>query len=208
MGIINITSFVITSFLFIISPGIDTIFILNKSLTHGQKTGLYATLGKVTGVMVHTSFAAFGLSLILAQSATAFTIVKYSGAIYLVYIGITKLFSKQHIINKENQVKFISNKKAYWTALMTNALNPKVAIFFLAFIPQFIKYEYIHDKIPFFLLGAIYAMLSMIWFTGLTFFAATFSAKLKSNPGVGILVNKISGVAIIFMGIKVALTKK
>jgi threonine/homoserine/homoserine lactone efflux protein len=110
MGIINFTAFVITSFLFIITPGIDTIFILNKSIAQGKKFGLYSTLGITTGVLVHTTFAAFGLSLILAQSAMAFNIIKYLGAIYLIYLGITKFFAHDSI-NQNDVDKTTSVKK-------------------------------------------------------------------------------------------------
>ena len=86
MGITGYTTFLITSLLVIMSPGIDTIFILNKSILQGRRSGLFATLGITTGVLVHTTFAAFGLSLILTQSAMAFNVVKYAGAAYLIYL--------------------------------------------------------------------------------------------------------------------------
>lgn len=208
MGIINLTSFLIASFLFIISPGIDTIFILNKSISQGKRSGVYATLGITTGVLIHTTLAAFGLSLILAQSAMAFAVVKYLGAAYLIYLGFAKLFSKGSILKQQVDIPQVSIRKTYTSAIITNTLNPKVAIFFLAFFPQFIQPAYIHSALPFILLGSMYAFIGLIWFMLLTLFAGTFSQKLKTNPMFENWLNRISAIAFILMGIKVALTKR
>jgi threonine/homoserine/homoserine lactone efflux protein len=208
MGIINFTTFLITSFLFIISPGIDTIFILNKSIAQGKKWGLYSTLGITTGVLVHTTFAAFGLSLILAQSAMAFNVVKYLGAVYLIYLGVTKLFAKEGIIKEKESKQPASVKKTYLSAVLTNVLNPKVAIFFLAFFPQFIQPAFLHSALPFIVLGVSYAILGLLWFVILTIFAGSFSHKLQEKPSIGAWLNKFSGVVFILMGAKVAFTKR
>jgi len=208
MGITNYAAFIIASFLFIISPGIDTVFILNKSIAQGRKSGMYATLGITTGVLVHTSLAAFGLSLILAQSAMAFAVLKYLGAAYLIYLGITKFFSGENIIKENKGEPMTSVKKTYISAVFTNTLNPKVAIFFLAFFPQFIRPAYMHSAVPFIFLGITYAVIGLLWFMVLTFFAGSFSAKLKSNAMIGTWLNKFSAVAFVLMGIKIALTKK
>jgi threonine/homoserine/homoserine lactone efflux protein len=208
MGIINYATFIIASFLFIISPGIDTVFILNKSIAQGRKSGMYATLGITTGVLVHTTLAAFGLSLILAQSAMAFNVVKYAGAAYLIGMGIAKLFAGGNIIKQEGQTPLVSIRKTYVSAVITNALNPKVAIFFLAFFPQFIQPAFIHSARPFIALGITYALMSLVWFMVLTFFAGSFSVKLKNSPFIGTWLNKFSAIAFVLMGIKIAFTKR
>ncbi|MGF7042388.1 LysE family translocator [Mucilaginibacter lappiensis] len=208
MGIINLPAFIIASFLFIISPGIDTIFILNKAIAQGRKSGFYSTLGITTGVLVHTTLASFGLSLILAQSAMAFSIVKYIGAAYLIYLGISKLFSNQNMVKEKQREQVVSIKKTYISAVFTNTLNPKVAIFFLAFFPQFIQPAYTHGALPYIVLGLIYAFMSLFWFMILTFFAGSFSAKLKTNPAISMWLNKVSAVTFVLMGIKIAFTKR
>lgn len=208
MGITNFTEFFIAAFLFIISPGIDTIFILNKSITQGKRAGIYATLGITTGVLVHTTLAAFGLSLILSQSAMAFSVIKYLGAAYLIYLGISKLFSKQDLIKQKGTEQPVSIKKTYISAVFTNTLNPKVAIFFLAFFPQFIQPAYIHSARPFIILGFTYAVTGLLWLMLLTFFAGAFSAKIRSNPMIATWLNKFSAVVFVLMGIKVAFTKR
>jgi threonine/homoserine/homoserine lactone efflux protein len=208
MGITNYTTFIIASFIFIISPGIDTIFILNKSVSQGHKAGVYAVLGITTGVLVHTTLAAFGLSLIVARSAVAFSIIKYMGAAYLVYLGVTKLLSNESIVKQNSHTQLISLKKTYLSAVLTDVLNPKVAIFFLAFFPQFVQQAHIHNAMPFIILGASYAVMGLLWLLILTYFAGTFSTRLKTNPAIGNWLNKFSAVAFVLMGIKVALTKK
>ncbi|WP_183561300.1 LysE family translocator [Mucilaginibacter sp. SP1R1] len=208
MGIINFTTFLIASFLFIISPGIDTIFILNKSIAQGKKSGIYATLGITTGVLVHTTLAAFGLSLILAQSAMVFNLVKYLGAAYLIYLGVTKFFSTETIVKENKVMELEPIKKTYLSAVVTNTLNPKVAIFFLAFFPQFIQPAYIHNALPFILLGVTYAITGLLWFMLLTLFAGAFSVKLKQKQSFGIWLNKFSAIAFVLMGVKIAFTKR
>jgi len=208
MGIINYATFIVASFLFIISPGIDTVFILNKSIALGRKSGIYATLGITTGVLVHTTLAAFGLSLILAQSAMAFSMIKYAGAAYLIGMGITKLFDGGNMIKQDGQTPLVSIHKTYVSAVFTNVLNPKVAIFFLAFFPQFIQPTYIHNARPFIFLGITYAVMGLLWLLILTFFAGSFSVKLKNSPFIGSWLNKFSAIAFVLMGIKVAFTKR
>jgi threonine/homoserine/homoserine lactone efflux protein len=208
MGIVNFTTFLATSFLFIMSPGIDTIFVLNKSIAQGKKAGVYATFGISTGVLVHTTLAAFGLSLILSQSAMAFSFVKYAGAAYLIYLGITSFFSKSEIVKQDAETAFEPIGKTYLSAVLTNTLNPKVAIFFLAFFPQFIQPASIHDALPFILLGVTYALMGLAWFMVLTFFAGSLSFRLKQTPSFGVWLNKFSAIVFVLMGIKIAFTKR
>jgi len=208
MGIINFSTFLVTSFLFIISPGIDTIFVLNKSIAQGKKAGIYATLGIATGVLVHTTLAAFGLSLILSQSAIAFGFVKYAGAAYLVYLGISKFLAKDEILKQDVAIVSEPVRKTYLSAVLTNTLNPKVAIFFLAFFPQFILPAQIHNALPFVLLGTTYALMSLAWFAVLTFFAGSLSGRLKKQSLFSIWLNKFSAVVFVLMGIKIAFGKR
>lgn len=208
-GIEHFLTFIISAFFFIMTPGIDTVFVLNKSIVQGKKAGIYATLGVNSGIMVHTLFAALGLSLILAQSAIAFSIVKYAGAAYLLYLGIEKLRSNKQTIQVSDSIKNKeSNKKNYVSGVLTNVLNPKVALFFMAFFPQFIRPEAINSPLPFIVLGLTYALLGLIWFTILTLFTSTFSDKLMNNPYFNRWMNKVAGITFILMGLKIAFTKR
>jgi RhtB (resistance to homoserine/threonine) family protein len=209
MGLENFLTFVITALIFIMTPGIDTVFILNKSIGEGKKAGIYSTLGINTGILVHTLFAALGLSLIIAKSAIAFAVIKYLGAAYLIYLGISKLVSKATIVEAGDKQKVPhSNWQNFIAGLITNVLNPKVALFFLAFFPQFINPKAIDNPVPFFILGVTYAFMGVIWLAMLTVFASTFSKKLMRNPKASNWLNKGSGIVFILMGLKIALSKK
>lgn len=209
MGIINYFTFVITAFIFIITPGIDTMFILNKSIVQGKKAGVYSTLGLNTGVICHTLFAALGLSLIIARSAMAFEVLKYAGAAYLFYLGISKLISKDTaIMTADVEVPEITSKQNFISGFVTNILNPKVALFFLAFFPQFIDPNLINSPVPFVILGLTCAVMGSAWFFMLTYFASYFSKSFNNNPKAGFWLNKTSGMVFILMGIKIALTKR
>lgn len=210
MGIINYLTFVITAFIFIITPGIDTIFILNKSIAQGKKAGIYSLLGLNTGVLGHTLFAAMGLSLIIAKSVVAFSVIKYLGAAYLIYLGVSKLFSKESLLDIDPLVEKVSdsNRQNFVSGFFTNILNPKVALFFLAFFPQFIAPELINDPKPFIILGLTCAVIGSLWFLLLTLFASYFSSYFKEHPKSGNWLNKITGLAFVGMGLKIALSKR
>jgi len=130
VGIVHYEMFLIAAIILNITPGSDTIYILSRSISQGRTTGIYSVLGSSSGCVIHTVLASLGLSVILAQSALAFTSVKIAGAIYLGYLGITMLFTKNNILASQAE-NAMSNKDAFLQGLMTDVLNPKVALFFL-----------------------------------------------------------------------------
>lgn len=207
MGIENFITFMVTALFFIMTPGIDTVFVLNKSMGQGKTSGAYATLGVNAGVLAHTLFAALGLSVIVANSTTVFTLIKFAGAAYLIYLGVLKLKYNQSMFATDAAEKRKTNAKAnFISGFATNALNPKVALFFLAFFPQFINPEQMENPIPFLVLGLTYALIGTLWFLILTFFAGRFSTKITANEKAGPWLNKFSGVVFILMGLKIVLT--
>ena len=206
MGIEHFITFALTALFFIMTPGMDTLFILNKSIGKGKKSGIHATLGVNSGVLVHTALGALGLSLIIAQSTSAFTIIKFAGAAYIIYMGIIQLKSKANFIPtyQPNQ-KQSSVKSDFWSGFFTNTLNPKVALFFLAFFPQFIDPIQIKNPVPFILLGLTYAAIGIVWYLTLALFAGSFSQKIIAKPKVGMWIGKLSGVIFLLMGVTIAL---
>lgn len=201
MGIENFHVFVLSAVVFVITPGMDTLFVLNKALSSGRRSGFYASLGINSGVVVHTLLGALGVSLIISQSEIGFSMIKYLGSFYICYIGIQNLRSKKGIILTSEEAK--ENKRSFWSGFMTNALNPKVAIFFIAFFPQFIQTNAINSPIPFLLLGVTYSVLGMLWLLTIAVFAGKFSAKLKTKPELAQNISRLSGVLFILMGIGV-----
>ena len=206
MGIINFTTFIVTALLFIITPGIDTVFVLNKSINNGRKSGFQASIGVNTGVLVHTAIGALGISVLISKSVIALIALKYLGALYLVYLGVMSIKSKSKLITKTVEGEpIIVAKNDFWSGFITNTLNPKVALFILAFFPQFINPTQIENPIPFFILGLTFAIMGVFWYSGLTVFASFFSDKIKNNPNSGILLNRVSGIVFILMAILMAI---
>ena len=136
LGIEHFEMFLLAGILLNLTPGSDTIYILSRSIAQGKRAGIYSVLGISSGVAVHTTLAALGLSVILSTSALAFMAVKITGALYLGYLGLTTLLSKENkLMSLTEQV--MTRKEIYLQGLLTNILNPKVALFFLSFLPQF-----------------------------------------------------------------------
>ena len=212
-GVENYLAFMAASLLLSITPGSDSMYIITRSVSQGNKAGIYSVLGIVSGILVHTLLAALGLSILLASSPLAFTIVKYIGASYLCYLGFKMLTSKQDALITESLTentklaKTLDYQKIYKQGVLTNTLNPKVALFFVAFFPQFVDPNYAHSTLSFLILGLTFAITSLIWCLCLALLASRFSEKLRENPVIESMLNKISGVVFIGMGIKLLTDK-
>ncbi|TRZ43524.1 LysE family translocator [Robertkochia solimangrovi] len=206
MGIENLMTFMITSFLFIMTPGIDTVFVLNKSIGQGRKSGIYATLGINSGVLTHTFLAAIGLSVLIAKSDFVVTLIKFLGSGYLIYLGFLKLKNKKDLFQPDHKKEIDNSKNDFWSGFLTNTLNPKVALFFLAFFPQFIQADQLENPIPFIVLGITYAIIGIMWFLILTVFASVFRQKLQDSPKSGVWINALSGLVFIILGIKIVMS--
>ncbi len=208
-GIIHFETFLLTGILLNLTPGNDTIFILTKSIAQGKKAGIVSALGIGTGSIVHTILAAFGLSIIIAKSILLFDIIKYLGAAYLLYIGYKMLTDKTELkTNDPLQQKKTDYWKIYRDGILTNILNPKVALFFIAFLPQFIDPNLKNTVLPFLTLGTTFITTGTIWCLILATFASGIFNKLKTNRKFSAYINKLCGLAMIVLGIKVALTNR
>lgn len=208
-GIINFETFLLTGILLNLTPGNDTIFILTKSIGQGKKAGIISALGIGTGSLIHTVLAAFGLSIIIAKSLLLFNIIKYAGAVYLLYLGYKMLTDKSKLntnLSATNERRNYFN--IYKAGIITNVLNPKVALFFIAFLPQFISPASANTVISFFILGLTFITTGMIWCLVLATFASAIFSRLKNSKTVSAYINKICGMALIGLGIKVALIER
>lgn len=207
--IIHFETFLLTGILLNLTPGNDTIFILTKSIAQGRKAGIVSALGISTGSILHTLLAAFGLSIIIAKSILLFTIIKYAGAVYLLYVGYKMLTEKKELsaneTGKSNSIDFL---KIYRDGIITNILNPKVALLFIAFLPQFIDPTHKNTVVPFLLLGITFITTGMIWCLILASFASAILQRLKGNRKFSSYLNKVCGLTLIGLGIKVALTDR
>ncbi|MDQ6479263.1 LysE family translocator [Dyadobacter sp. LHD-138] len=208
-GIIQFETFLLTCILLNITPGNDTIFILTRTIGQNRKAGIISALGIGTGSIIHTILAALGLSIIIAKSILLYNIIKYAGAIYLLYMGYKMLTDKSRLDTGEIvQEPSIDYGKIYRTGIMTNLLNPKVALFFIAFLPQFIDPTLKNTVLPFLALGITFVTTGAIWCLFLAVFASSIFARLKNNGKVSGYINKFCGFTLIALGIKVALTDR
>lgn len=214
-GIENYLGFTMAAILLNITPGSDTMYIITRSVSQGQKAGFYSVLGITSGALIHTLLAALGLSVLLANSPIAFMIVKYIGASYLCYLGFKMLTSKQalSITNSLQDHKNLATTKPfnhwqiYKQGILTNTFNPKVALFFVAFFPQFIEPSYAHSMLSFLVLGLTFATTGLIWCSCLALLASKFSENLRKNPVIESVLNKISGVVFMGLGVKLLTDK-
>ena len=207
-GIENYFAFLIAGILLNFTPGADTIYILTRSIAQGRRAGIYSVLGITSGSLIHTLFAAFGLSVILSTSAMIFNIIKYLGALYLCYLGIRMLLKRSQIFEGQN-ILFKKNRslQVYRQGLITNLFNPKVALFFLSFLPQFINTDNAYGAIPFLLLGATFITTGTIWCLVLAYSASFMTKLLRRNKSIGMSMQKLSGAVFIILGLKLALNK-
>ena len=206
IGIQHYETFLLAGILLNLTPGNDTIYILSRTIAQGRKAGIMSVLGIATGSLVHTFLAAVGLSVIIAQSPVLFNIIKYAGAAYLFYIGIRMILSKSSVINLQKPEKQKYNK-IYLQAVLTNVLNPKVALFFISFLPQFIDPSYSNHYLSFIILGLSFTVTGTLWCLLLVLFASVISAALIKNNKAGNYLTKASGCILVALGIKVALVK-
>ncbi|MEB7401112.1 LysE family translocator [Mammaliicoccus sciuri] len=204
--IVSFQLFLITVLIICITPGIDMMFILNRSISQGRDAGIYSALGVSVGAVVHTVLSGLGLSVILQTSVVLFTIIKIVGAVYLIYLGIQMFISKQSSISIKKTV-YQSRRKLFVQGVITNVTNPKLALFFISFIPQFISVDNQYGPIPFLILGSIFAVMGAITSFIIAIFSSSLTTKLRENIVAEKIINKISGAVFVILGISLFGTK-
>ena len=203
----NLELFITLSWILILTPGPDLLYVLTRGISGGKKAGLISAFGVTAGILVHTLFAALGLSLILKTSATAFMVIKFAGAIYLIYLGVKALLSKEKF-DLDTQ-KRIPNRKVFVQGMLTNILNPKVALFFMAFLPQFINADAMQShETQLSLLGLLFCFFGLIFLSVLGYFAGTIGNYLLSHKNAGGIVQKIAGSIMVLLGIRLVFSER
>jgi threonine/homoserine/homoserine lactone efflux protein len=204
-GIHDYWLFLLSGILLNLTPGQDTFFILGNSLGGGRRAGIASALGIAAGSVVHTLAAALGLSAILATSSTAFAAVKLLGAAYLLYIGVRALTSRSLVPGNLDASAARAARVAFRRGIVTNVLNPKVALFFLAFLPQFIDPASDRKVEAFLLLGATFITTGLAWCLVLAVAAAGFRELLLARPAAGSVLSRTAGAIFIALGLRLAL---
>jgi threonine/homoserine/homoserine lactone efflux protein len=206
---ISLISFIAASAAIILSPGPAQALVLAVTVSNGKKAGIISVLGLNSSMIIHILAAGAGVSAVLAESAAAFTIVKFAGAGYLVYMGIMSFV----ISGKKSDSTItpgirVSTAKLFVRAFLTGALNPKVALFFLAFVPQFVDPKNGWLIFQFLELGVILAVMDILYESVLVFIAGSAIKKINKNNRLTIIRQRISGSVLIALGIKMALIER
>lgn len=212
LGTQDLLLFMITGLLLNMAPGPDSLLIMARSTTHGWRAGSAAALGIGTGTFVHVFAAAIGLSALLATSSTAFAVVKYLGAAYLLYVGFSLLITrKKAAADPENLFTpppSLSYRRIFAQGLLTNVLNPKVAVFFLAFVPQFIAPDTPNKALAFIALGCIFNFNGMLWCHFLAVSSAFASRRVQASETLSLWLNRLIGGVFMSLGIKLGLAER
>jgi threonine/homoserine/homoserine lactone efflux protein len=206
MDINRFLLFAFASLMLNITPGSDMLYVATRSTGQGVKAGIISSLGIMAGCFVHIIAAVAGLSFILRESAIAFSIVKYLGAAYLIYLAIRSFISKDKaftILSTDPA----SNKKIFLQGAITNILNPKVALFFLAFLPQFIAPGSADAAMMILMLGIWFNISGTLVNIGVALAFGRMGNWMAGQPWFTKWQQKVSGVVLFFLGIKIALTK-
>jgi len=201
----NLSFFIIATLLLALTPGQDFIYIMVRSVSQGARAGVIAICGLMVGVTLHTFAAATGVAAILLTSSYAFTAIKLIGAAYLIYLGIQAFRQKGSLDIQKVRGK-ASDLKLFKEGVLSSILNPKLALFFMAFLPQFVS----QGADPFsqmLLLGLLFAILSLPILIGVAVLSAKFGNIITGNQLVARVIGKITGVVLIGLGARLGLSE-
>jgi threonine/homoserine/homoserine lactone efflux protein len=206
LGIHEFWLFLVSGLLLNIAPGPDTAYIVGRSIQLGWRGGAAAAIGISCGCLVHVFGAAIGLSALLLASSAAFAAVKLVGAAYLLFTGIQMLLSRPRpIAEVAVPGDGISLRRVFWQGALTDVLNPKVALFFLAFLPQFVAADSPHKTLAFLLLGLIFIFNGTLWCLAVAAFAARAAGRIRKSQGAIAWVNRVLGSVFLYLGVRVAM---
>jgi threonine/homoserine/homoserine lactone efflux protein len=208
MIIENFWLFALTGLLLNLTPGNDMLYVIARSSGGRTKAGMISALGIGAGCLVHILAAVAGLSALIAQSALAFNIIKYAGAAYLIYLGLRSLLKKNKVFVAPGKVQSLPFKRIFWQGVFTNVLNPKVALFFLAFLPQFIDLHRGNTGLQILFLGTWFDVVGTIVNILVALLFGRLSGWLSRSSKFVQWQERITGMILIGIGIKVALESK
>ncbi len=205
----NLALFVAASLAVIVAPGPDNVYVLARGIAQGRKVALASAWGMCSGLLFHTTLAAVGLSAILARSAVAFSVVKYIGAAYLVYLGVRALLSREEFSPSAEKIPAVKLRSFFFRGLTMNLLNPKVAVFFMAFLPQFASPSVGTAggaALRLVALGLIFALLSVVVFSAIALFSGVVGDRLSRNPRFATALQWSTGCVLVGLGVRLALS--
>lgn len=195
------------SVLLALTPGPDNLFVLAQAMQRGKMAGIAVTIGLCSGLLVHTAAVALGVAAIFSASALAFSLLKYIGAGYLIYLAYLS-FKAKGTSREDGQVEIVPFGKLYRRGIIMNVTNPKVSLFFLAFLPQFTSP--IHGPLlpQILLLGLLFIISTILVFGGVSILAGTIGAYFRKSPRAEVILNRLAGSVFLALAIKLALSKR
>lgn len=203
----TILLFITASSLLALAPGPDNLFVLTQSMSKGVKDGIFITLGLCSGLVLHTTAVAFGVAAIFQTSITAFNILKFIGAGYLLYLAYLS-FKSNSKTKLDTHKSSLSPFKLYKRGIIMNITNPKVSIFFLAFLPQFTNPTLGSVTMQIFTLGAIFILCALVIFSSIALVAGKLGSWFNRSPNAENMLNKIAGTVFAGLAIKLALSER
>jgi len=203
MHVETLLAFVATALLLSFAPGPDNLFVMTQAALHGRKAGLLITLGLCTGLIVHTTVVALGVAVIFQKSQLAFNLLKYAGSAYLVYLA-WQAFRARSTGGDAGSSPAAEGKALYLRGILMNITNPKVSIFFLAFLPQFVNQQAGHVSRQMFTLGGIFILSALLAFSLMSIFAATVGTRFRQSARARGIMNKAAGVVFAGLAAKLA----
>lgn len=207
LGIHDYWLFLLSAVLLNLAPGQDTLYILGRSIGQGRRIGIASALGVSAGTVVHTFAAALGLSAVVAASAGAFFVIKMIGAAYLLYLGVRALLAPASVLDVDT-ARGGDARAAFRQGLVTNVLNPKVGLFFLAFLPQFVAADAPRAAYGFMLLGLTFVATGTLWVLILATAAASVRGFLERRPSAQAWLVRAMGVVFVYLGARLALDER
>lgn len=201
----NLIPFLTASIILTVSPGPDIIFVLVQSMTNGKKAGIVTTLGLVSGIIIHTSLVAFGVSALIKESETLFLLIKIFGALYLFYLAFRVWKSEAQISFISEEISVRQNTSLFKQGFIMNVLNPKVTIFFLAFFPGFLWDPEGNTVYQFYMLGLLFMGQAFLIFGLVAILAGKISEYLKTHPQSGVVLKWLQVLVFIGIGIFILL---
>ena len=199
--------FIGVSWALIIVPGPDMFYVITRGMAHGRRAGILSAIGVVCGILVHTTAAALGLTFILQTSALAFLFVKLIGAAYLLYLGF-KAWRDQSAFHLQTSSSIAKSSALFWQGVLSNVLNPKIAIFFLAFLPQFVDRGSSHVALQMIILGLTFACFGLCFLLIVGYSSGTIGRWLMDRPRYAQFFQRLAAGILIGLGIRLALTEK
>ncbi|WP_373089945.1 LysE family translocator [Sneathiella sp.] len=193
-----ILAFIPSALLLTLAPGPDIVYVAMRGLAEGRRAGLVAALGLITGIFVHITLAALGLSALLAASPMLFAAIKYAGAAYILYIGWK--IATAPPLDFDGSTPRLGLGRIFRQTILMNILNPKVALFFLAFLPQFVDRASEHATAQFIFFGFLFQFCALLVMGGVGLFAGSVTSILRRNERAGLYLNRVSGVVVMLIG--------